>query len=419
MSTDCQLCGKGFKTIGLLRVHYVSCVSKHSSQAESPTCAVCFEGGSEMISKCSLCKVTVHSNCLGLSFVEPKYKCPPCSLSLNPLQIKCELCPNLGLGGIFIQVESSNKWVHLSCCLWLPNIIMSLSNNKLYANICNLQSNNNCNNNNKHKCINCDKYAGKQLFCLICGIHCHVTCCAGSNFLLTMVALQEYVLWDNKRVILWLKKLKFCNNIISIFNKYNINGLSLGEINSNISILGLDKFNINCNDIIKLRNEIKKLQIISEIPNNFIGNEQYQTLRCVWSVCSKHRNIEFSQLLFIKLWRKYFNKRVDNILLSDDSEHSNYDEPKCMGCGETTDEEHFLLCDNDYENMNKHGAHLYCLDPPLKNIPKMDWFCPKCNHTKYVTKRCIYCSSKMYDLNKKNIIKCGINKCKNISHLQC
>ena len=109
-----------------------------------------------------------------------------------------------------------------------------------------------------------------------------------------------------------------------------------------------------------------------------------------------------------------------DICCSSDEYDYNQDEPKCMGCAKITDEEHFLLCDND-EVQDKHGAHIYCLDPPLKSIPKQDWFCPKCSNTKYISKRCVYCSSKMYRLDKKDLLKCSSLKCnyKAICHLQC
>ena len=92
---------------------------------------------------------------------------------------------------------------------------------------------------------------------------------------------------------------------------------------------------------------------------------------------------------------------------------------KCMGCGSMSDEEHFLLCDNE-KIKDKHGAHLHCLDPALKSIPKTDWFCPKCDKTKHISKLCIYCSSIMYQCNKKNLIKCSSkSQCRNIAHSQC
>jgi len=48
-------------------------------------------------------------------------------------------------------------------------------------------------------------------------------------------------------------------------------------------------------------------------------------------------------------------------------------EEVCKACGWGDDGEHILLCDRcDAE------YHLYCLDPPLAEVPAGDWFCPTC-----------------------------------------
>ena len=49
------------------------------------------------------------------------------------------------------------------------------------------------------------------------------------------------------------------------------------------------------------------------------------------------------------------------------------DEP-CLGCGKKDDEPNFLLCD-----VCDYGAHFYCLDPPLAEVPIDNWICPKCS----------------------------------------
>ena len=49
---------------------------------------------------------------------------------------------------------------------------------------------------------------------------------------------------------------------------------------------------------------------------------------------------------------------------------------RCKICRRGKDEEYLLLCDKC-----DRGYHTYCLVPPLKSIPKTDWFCPDCQPT--------------------------------------
>ncbi|KAF6780310.1 hypothetical protein AHF37_00243 [Paragonimus kellicotti] len=47
----------------------------------------------------------------------------------------------------------------------------------------------------------------------------------------------------------------------------------------------------------------------------------------------------------------------------------------CSVCGVGKDEDFLLLCD-DCETLG--ACHTYCLQPPLSDVPKGSWFCPKC-----------------------------------------
>ena len=49
---------------------------------------------------------------------------------------------------------------------------------------------------------------------------------------------------------------------------------------------------------------------------------------------------------------------------------------RCKMCRRGKDEDCLLLCDKC-----DRGYHTYCLTPPLKSIPKTDWFCPDCQPT--------------------------------------
>lgn len=46
----------------------------------------------------------------------------------------------------------------------------------------------------------------------------------------------------------------------------------------------------------------------------------------------------------------------------------------CEACGRTEDADVMLLCDK----CNK-GFHMFCLQPPLDEVPDDDWFCIKCS----------------------------------------
>ena len=45
----------------------------------------------------------------------------------------------------------------------------------------------------------------------------------------------------------------------------------------------------------------------------------------------------------------------------------------CETCGRGDDGIHMLLCDGC-----EAGYHIYCLDPPLTAVPKVDWYCSRC-----------------------------------------
>lgn len=45
----------------------------------------------------------------------------------------------------------------------------------------------------------------------------------------------------------------------------------------------------------------------------------------------------------------------------------------CEVCHKECDLERMLICDGC-----ELGYHTYCLNPPLPNIPKTDWYCAKC-----------------------------------------
>ncbi|TYH95994.1 hypothetical protein ES332_A12G146900v1 [Gossypium tomentosum] len=52
----------------------------------------------------------------------------------------------------------------------------------------------------------------------------------------------------------------------------------------------------------------------------------------------------------------------------------------CQVCGSGDREDVMLICGNESGSVGCGiGIHIDCCDPPLDNVPKEDWFCPKCN----------------------------------------
>lgn len=45
----------------------------------------------------------------------------------------------------------------------------------------------------------------------------------------------------------------------------------------------------------------------------------------------------------------------------------------CLVCGRGDEEDRLLLCDGCDDSY-----HTFCLIPPLQDVPKGDWRCPKC-----------------------------------------
>jgi hypothetical protein len=60
---------------------------------------------------------------------------------------------------------------------------------------------------------------------------------------------------------------------------------------------------------------------------------------------------------------------------SDNEEDEMLQHLKCECCGRGDDGNKLLLCDG--EGCNK-GYHIFCIFPPLDEIPEDDWFCDQC-----------------------------------------
>ncbi|VDK80174.1 unnamed protein product [Dibothriocephalus latus] len=84
---------------------------------------------------------------------------------------------------------------------------------------------------------------------------------------------------------------------------------------------------------------------------------------------------------------------------------------RCRICRRKKDDEKLLLCDGCNQ-----GFHLYCLRPPLKSIPRGDWFCVSSSASSMLNNNndatCLVCNRDCGDL-------IGCSSCPNSFHLQC
>lgn len=88
---------------------------------ENVICDVCrspdSEEGNEMVF-CDSCNICVHQACYGITKIpEGQWLCCTCALSQRP---ECVLCPNKG--GAMKSTRSGQKWAHVSCALWIPEV---------------------------------------------------------------------------------------------------------------------------------------------------------------------------------------------------------------------------------------------------------------------------------------------------------
>uniref|UniRef100_A0A2R5LP54 PHD finger protein rhinoceros n=1 Tax=Ornithodoros turicata TaxID=34597 RepID=A0A2R5LP54_9ACAR len=88
---------------------------------EDVICDVCrspdSEEGNEMVF-CDACDLCVHQACYGITSIpEGSWLCRTCALGIRP---SCLLCPNTG--GAMKSTRSGQKWAHVSCALWIPEV---------------------------------------------------------------------------------------------------------------------------------------------------------------------------------------------------------------------------------------------------------------------------------------------------------
>ncbi|KAG0175339.1 nuA3 HAT complex component nto1 [Apophysomyces sp. BC1021] len=154
------------------------------SLPEDSTCAICDDGeceNSNAIVFCDGCNLAVHQDCYGIPYIpEGQWLCRKCMVSPeNP--VSCLFCPNEG--GAFKQTNT-NKWGHLLCAIWIPEV--GLSNSVYMEPIDNIE--NIPKSRWKLTCYICRKRQGACIQCdnKHCFVAFHVTCARWARLCMRM-----------------------------------------------------------------------------------------------------------------------------------------------------------------------------------------------------------------------------------------
>lgn len=120
---------------------------RHAAQFDDTPCNICRMRESDDLNQiliCDGCEVAVHQTCYGIrSIPEGAWKCEACAQQLNPANLICELCMQVG-GGVFkpitnfhpvfsdadlpeqeswrikrLRKQSTFSWGHVQCAMWL------------------------------------------------------------------------------------------------------------------------------------------------------------------------------------------------------------------------------------------------------------------------------------------------------------
>ncbi|KAF7720985.1 nuA3 HAT complex component nto1 [Apophysomyces ossiformis] len=158
--------------------------SDEPSLPEDSTCAICDDGeceNSNAIVFCDGCNLAVHQDCYGIPYIpEGQWLCRKCMVSPeNP--VSCLFCPNEG--GAFKQTNT-NKWGHLLCAIWIPEV--GLSNSVYMEPIDNIE--NIPKSRWKLTCYICRKRQGACIQCdnKHCFVAFHVTCARWARLCMRM-----------------------------------------------------------------------------------------------------------------------------------------------------------------------------------------------------------------------------------------
>ncbi|CAG8469000.1 7838_t:CDS:10 [Acaulospora morrowiae] len=157
---------------------------KDSLTPEDSACAICDDGeceNSNAIVFCDGCNLAVHQDCYGIPYIpEGQWLCRKCIVSPET-PVSCIFCPNEG--GAF-KKTNTNRWAHLLCALWIPEV--GLSNTVYMEPIDNIEGI--PRGRWRLKCYICEKKMGACIQCQ--NAHCctafHVTCARKAKLCMRM-----------------------------------------------------------------------------------------------------------------------------------------------------------------------------------------------------------------------------------------
>ncbi|KAJ6225339.1 hypothetical protein RDWZM_003884 [Blomia tropicalis] len=258
---------------------------------ENTRCDVCqsvdAEEHNEMVF-CELCNICVHQTCYGiLDIPYGDWICNSCRESGSKKSVVCVLCPNIG--GALKPTTKANKWAHVCCALWLPEVkfvsiahmepidingILKLKNRDTICSLCNVK---------KGYTICCDEPN--------CKVNYHVTCAFNHHF------KMDYQVDDNRSTVL-LKS--YCKKHSNSFNHDMVQTSSEETTKSN---------NNNLNPLHEFWKYVEISKVYHEISKKYLDSS-FSEMKTIANGC------QTSEILLHQLIDLIYNywklKRVSN-----------------------------------------------------------------------------------------------------------